>query len=355
VRFFIRSYTRRGLPNNKNETHRRRIEKAAEDAAHGVDREVNTLGKAAENGVSDFANNMMKKANGNQSTPKSTDKRRVSTTIERIANTFEKGEEEGNETRVEKRKSSGSLRSGEVRKKASAEHNNLRKKFEQGGQTSGFGQSVVSNPPLGEVGKKAKAGMVESLEKLQPYAEDMVGELERRAEETVRVIREAVGGESARSGEDFGEAARDVEERKGATDMADDITKDNMAESDGDSFDARNSSGRQGIKSTNENSKTWDAASISSVTSDLSSNFAGESERVGRSSTPSLPNERQDSPPKKSKIPKLSSSKTGKTSNRSPTRKILTPPSTTTSTTLSGSNPSSAAHSFGIVENPKNQ
>lgn len=355
MRFFIRSYTRRGLPNNKNETHRRRIEKAAEDAAHGVDREVNTLGKAAENGVSDFANNVMKKANGNQSTPKSTDKRRVSTTIERIANTFEKGEEEANDTTVEKRKGSGSLRAGEVRKKASAEHNNLRKMFEQGGQTSGFGQSVVSNPPLGEVGKKAKAGMAESLEKLQPYAEDMVGELERRAEETVRVVREAVGGQSARSGEDFDDAARDAEKRKGPANVADDITKEAMADPEGGSLHARDPSGEQGFTSINENSKARDAASINSFTSDLSSGFTAESERIGRSPTPSLLSERQDSPSKKSKIPKLSSSKSSKNNNRSPTRKILTPPSTTTSTTLSGSNPSSAAHSFGIVEKPRNQ
>jgi len=193
-----------------------------------------------------------------------------------------------------------------------------------------------------------------SLEKLQPYAEDIVGELERRAEETVRVIREAVGGESVRSGEDFSEAARDVE-GKGATDVADDITKDTMAESEGGSFDARDPSGREGINSTNENSKASDAASINSFTSDVSSSFATESERVGRSSTQSLVSERQESPPKKSKIPKLSSSKSSKGSNRSPTRKILTPPSTTTSTTLSGSNPSSAAHSFGIVEEPGNQ
>jgi hypothetical protein len=354
VRFFIRSYSRRGLPSNKNpknQTQRHRIEKAAEDAAHGVDRELNTYSKAAEKGVSDFANNMMSKANGNNSTPKSADKRRVSATIEQIANTFEKGEEEATNPIEENRKNSGSLKVGQVRKKASAEHNNLRKKFEGGER---FGQSV-ENSPVTEAIKKAKNATTESLDKLQPYAEEAVGDLERRAEETVRSVREAAGGQASRPGNDFSSHAGDTDSNswaskianaKSVTDMVGDIGQDATAEANGSATDELATQ----ISEPSGKDQTTNPSDTASITSAASSAFDSQvptpsDEHSGRSPspTPSALLNRTNSPVKKSKIPKSASNR-----NRSPTKKILTPSSTTTSATLSTS-PASAAHSMGIA------
>ncbi|KAJ9638351.1 hypothetical protein H2199_007038 [Coniosporium tulheliwenetii] len=52
VRFFIRSYTRRGAASAKHPTLRRRLSKSARDAAHGVDREIETLGESIEDQIS---------------------------------------------------------------------------------------------------------------------------------------------------------------------------------------------------------------------------------------------------------------------------------------------------------------
>ncbi|KAJ4291998.1 hypothetical protein N0V90_009897 [Kalmusia sp. IMI 367209] len=52
MRFFVKSYMRRSSPNAKHPTTKNHIAKSARDAIHGVDREVESLGKSAEDGVS---------------------------------------------------------------------------------------------------------------------------------------------------------------------------------------------------------------------------------------------------------------------------------------------------------------
>lgn len=142
MRFFIRSYSRRSSASKKSKPSGR-ISQAAEDAAHGVDREVDSLGKAAENGVGDLANNVMNKING-AGTPKSSERRRnVSATIERKVRTFEKSDDDStaaaDEGPITKKNSQESLRVSVIRKKASEEHNKLRSMFEDG---QAFGRSV---------------------------------------------------------------------------------------------------------------------------------------------------------------------------------------------------------------------
>ncbi|OCK84246.1 hypothetical protein K432DRAFT_401294 [Lepidopterella palustris CBS 459.81] len=51
VRFFVHSYIRRTSASSKHPTHYHALSKAGKDAVHGVDREIESLGKAAENGI----------------------------------------------------------------------------------------------------------------------------------------------------------------------------------------------------------------------------------------------------------------------------------------------------------------
>ncbi|KAF2033982.1 hypothetical protein EK21DRAFT_57302 [Setomelanomma holmii] len=52
MRFFFKSYLRRTSPNNKHQTKHTAIQKAAHDATHGVERELESLGKSAEDAIS---------------------------------------------------------------------------------------------------------------------------------------------------------------------------------------------------------------------------------------------------------------------------------------------------------------
>lgn len=52
MRFFFKSYLRRTSPNTKHQTKHTAITKATRDAAHGVERELESLGQTAENGIS---------------------------------------------------------------------------------------------------------------------------------------------------------------------------------------------------------------------------------------------------------------------------------------------------------------
>ena len=56
MRFFVKSYMRRGASNTKNRTTQQHIAKSTRDAIHGVDREIESLGKSAEDGVDAFVN-----------------------------------------------------------------------------------------------------------------------------------------------------------------------------------------------------------------------------------------------------------------------------------------------------------
>lgn len=92
LRFFIRSYSRsRGAAGAKSST--RRLSKSASDALDDVDKELDSLGRSAE----DSLDNMVKKVR------KSADKRRVSETIEK----FEKGLAKGYDTAVSEAKDVG--------------------------------------------------------------------------------------------------------------------------------------------------------------------------------------------------------------------------------------------------------
>ncbi|KAF1994555.1 hypothetical protein P154DRAFT_548999 [Amniculicola lignicola CBS 123094] len=57
TRFFIKSYIRRTSPNAKHPTKKRSLSKSASDAIHGVDREIESLGRAAEDGIDAVVNN----------------------------------------------------------------------------------------------------------------------------------------------------------------------------------------------------------------------------------------------------------------------------------------------------------
>lgn len=71
VRFFVKSYLRRTSTTIKHPTKRTAITKSTRDAIHGVDREIESLGKAAEDGISTAVNKAKNvrgrqvKANGN--------------------------------------------------------------------------------------------------------------------------------------------------------------------------------------------------------------------------------------------------------------------------------------------------
>lgn len=145
VRFFIKAYSRRGNPNNKPA---RRISLAAEDAAHGVNKEVDKIGRTAEEGVG----NVIGRINGSTpktQTPKSqkSEKRRnVSPSIISKVRSFEKSEDDSvtgaQESPLERKQSQDSLRVSAIRRKASEEHNMLRRRFEEG---QDFGRSVIQS------------------------------------------------------------------------------------------------------------------------------------------------------------------------------------------------------------------
>jgi len=73
VRFFIKSYIRRTSPSTKRSTKRNALSKAGRDAMHGVDREVESLGRSAEDGVSTSVQNPKHSVRGR--TAKSSDHR----------------------------------------------------------------------------------------------------------------------------------------------------------------------------------------------------------------------------------------------------------------------------------------
>ncbi|QDS77665.1 hypothetical protein FKW77_003145 [Venturia effusa] len=156
VRFFIRSYSRRGA-SSKNPSNRRKAEKAIQDAAHGVNREFDSLGKSAEDGFDSMTKNI-KKANGSNNTLKGS-QRRVSSSIESMKEKFEPGSDMTESLHSSASRSS-SRGSGSLKKKSSQNTDNLRRMFEQ---------------------PEAKAKQV--AEKLEQTAEAAV----RNAEETVGV------------------------------------------------------------------------------------------------------------------------------------------------------------------------
>jgi len=76
MRFFFKSYIRRTSPNTKHPTTKTVLAKSTRDAIHGVDREVESLGRSAEDGVSSAIMNgasaLRGRSNGKVTTPVST-------------------------------------------------------------------------------------------------------------------------------------------------------------------------------------------------------------------------------------------------------------------------------------------
>ena len=205
VRFFVRSYTRRGDPKAKRSTHGRRLSQAAQDAAMGVDRELDSLGKSAEDGVGELVEGLRRTASGsmrpatpsaNQDgavTPRSGDRRRVSANIERLGKKFEDSSEvavEETSDPLNKVKSNGSAKA--IRKKASEEHERLRNMWEEG---------MEGRPPTEgsfDITAKAKDAMADTAETaqitVQEPASDVVSKLEAAAEAAVSKAKQVVNG-----------------------------------------------------------------------------------------------------------------------------------------------------------------
>ncbi|KAF2008987.1 hypothetical protein BU24DRAFT_89410 [Aaosphaeria arxii CBS 175.79] len=62
MRFFVKSYLRRTSPSNKHATKKNVIAKSTHDAIHGVDREIESLGKSAEDGFGSAVSSATKSA-----------------------------------------------------------------------------------------------------------------------------------------------------------------------------------------------------------------------------------------------------------------------------------------------------
>jgi hypothetical protein len=212
VRFFIRSYSNRGPGRAKKQDHRLNVSKAATDAA----REFDSLGKAAENGVGDLANGVLNRMNGTHSTPNANGRQSITQVASKTQDETPAEQKQSmsiTDSSINRSTTPEHLRASAIRKKASAEHNKLRSMFEDG---KGFGEGIGSDfrsvntrsntmsPHLPETFRKSnktKQLTTETSGKSQPYAEDLkaVDELQRVAEEKVREVMQAVGGQSARS------------------------------------------------------------------------------------------------------------------------------------------------------------
>lgn len=66
MRFFVKSYMRRGSPTTKHRTTQQHIAKSTRDAIQGVDREIESLGKSAEDNVDAFVNGRGRPATGGE-------------------------------------------------------------------------------------------------------------------------------------------------------------------------------------------------------------------------------------------------------------------------------------------------
>ena len=182
VRFFVKSYTRRGAA--KNQPKKGQAVKAIKDAAHGTEKEVDKAGKMAENGVDAVAKeiNGAAKSNANgksNGTPRS---RKVSDTINKQWERFEKGDESTSESA----KAPGAT----LKKKASQGHDKLKQLWEEGNV------SERSKSPSQDRGRSLTASAEESVketaEEVKQVAQNAVEKLEQhfQAEEKTREAKE---------------------------------------------------------------------------------------------------------------------------------------------------------------------
>jgi hypothetical protein len=352
VRFFVRSYTRRGRA-PKHSKPAKRISQAAEDAAHGVGREVNHLGKAAENSVGDLAHNVMHKINGS-GTPKTNEKRRsVSPSIESKVKNFEtEGVEDCQGIPLEKKKSQDSLRVSVIRKKASAEHNKLREMFEDSSQAlRSVDHSNTKTTSKTKPNATASPSRLQSAdEEVKPAKNDnedvgveKTGEVGEENEQDINTGAEQNGNEHGSDGvnEEKANKTEDTQEpsEKDASQTPSSPTRTTQT----DSYTAANT--QNALSSTSETSlpppmtdtPDTDALSPTAPSSNTSPPSPSRSPtKNGPSSSSSSipvlarpsPSPRNPSPTRISKIPKLASrsqSPPKKTAQKQPPQKQSTP------------------------------
>jgi hypothetical protein len=347
------------LPRTKHSRPSERITKAAEDAAHGTNKELDQLGKAAENGVGDLAQNVMNRFGS--STPKGGNQRQVSTSIERLARQSRRSEEdvvEGATTewpeaeKSNKSSDNASKKVGQIRKEASAEHNKLRQTLEDGPQA--LGRSVDSSPKT-EVTSKTKGSGTEP-----PNLSQRADDEEVDRERLTRLEKEAVGSQASRAvenGKDLGEQAMDkTKDSLGESKFSEggdfslvDVTewndgqtgpKDDKQSSASDSTNEVGSS-KSGNEEDTKSTEDVSSKTTESVSSPPSSSLAQSKPEIPPPSSPSPSQSRKRSPSPskhmsmKSKIPQAKNK-----IKTSPTKKILTPAMTTTSM---------ASHSHAVI------
>ncbi|TLD27756.1 hypothetical protein E2P81_ATG11044 [Venturia nashicola] len=266
VRFFIRSYSRRGA-SSKNPSNRRKAEKAIQDAAHGVNREFDSLGKSAEEGLDNMTQNI-KKSNGSNGTPKSS-QRRVSSSIESIKGKFEP-ESDFSEASQQSVSRSSSRSTGTLKKKSSQNTDKLRRMFEQ---------------------SEAKAK--QAAEKVEQTAEAVVQKADQAAEATVERTGEATGTADDRSSIAEEDEQEYPEGRRKS--LAEEIGQDHL---DGESW--------ANIKDHHEEPKQEPkeerSDSTTSVTSEQDSSLRSPSPKKSKIPQPAKKEARSRSPAKPAKV-----------------------------------------------------
>ena len=160
VRFFVKSYTRRGAA-ARNQPKKGQAVKAIKDAAHGTEKGLDKAGKAAENGVDNISKEINGSAKGastpngkSNGTPRS---RKVSDTINKQWERFEKG----GENAVEAVKNAGKQT---LQKKSSQSTDKLRQLWEEGSV------SERSKSPSQDRGRKMMESAEEAIEDVKESA-----------------------------------------------------------------------------------------------------------------------------------------------------------------------------------------
>ncbi|KAE9988678.1 hypothetical protein EG328_008695 [Venturia inaequalis] len=277
VRFFIRSYSRRGA-SSKNPSNRRKAEKAIQDAAHGVNQEFDSLGKSVGEGLDNAAKNI-KKSNGSNGTPKGS-QRRVSSSIESIKGKFEPESDFGESLQPSASRSS-SRSSGTLKKKSSQNTDKLRRMFEQ--SEAKAKQSI----------EKVEQSAEDVVEEIKQAAESVARRTEQAAEAVVQRTEEAAGTADDRSsiaeedGQDYPEARRKS--------LAEEIGEEHL---DGESW----ANIKDHHEEPKEESKEERSNSTRSVTSEQDSSLRSPSPKKSKIPQPAKKESRSRSPVKPAKI-----------------------------------------------------
>lgn len=156
LRFFWRSYSRRSSVSTTHPTQRRKVVKSAEDAAHGVDRQVDSIGRNAENGLSEIAKKVGEKSADNEA---------VSETIGKI----QKGLSKGYDAAVEKGKQLG--------EQAKAGTQSAKDQAKTGAQET----KEQAKASAQDTKEKAKAGTRDTKEKAKAGTQDAKDEVSEKA------------------------------------------------------------------------------------------------------------------------------------------------------------------------------